>query len=181
MAPHEKDIDYGADEINALVIDPGYSVVRAGFAGEDAPKSVIPTHYGVLPAKQHTSSGKSYVFDDNAIHNPYADLDIRNPMAGDGTVDDWDMASKLWEYAITSRLTVPAQREEKPTNDEGDGDTIMGMEDTENNEKPMAESPLLMAEPSHNPEKNRHKMIEIAMEDWGVPAFYLARSGVLAA
>lgn len=178
MANNQEKVEYGADEINALVLDPGYSVVRAGFAGEDAPKSVVPTHYGVLPSPRN---GTSYVFDDNAIHNPYADLDIRNPMADDGTVEDWEMASRLWEYAITSRLTVPALKEEKPTNGGGDGDVSMGMEDTENTEKPMAESPLLMAEPSHNPDKNRHKMIEIAMEDWGVPAFYLARSGVLAA
>lgn len=173
-------VEYGADEINALVLDPGYSVVRAGFAGEDAPKSVVPTHYGVRTDDKNTPP--SYVFDDNSINNPYANLDIRNPMADDGTVADWEVAAKLWEYAITSRLTVPGLREEKPAIKNGvgeDGDTHM--EDVEKTERPMAESPLLMAEPSHNPERNRTKAIEIAMEDWGVPAFYLARSGVLAA
>lgn len=170
-----QNVEYGADEINALVLDPGYSVVRAGFAGEDAPKSVVPTHYGVH--RDDPSKSPQYVFDDNAIHNPYANLEIRNPMADDGTVEDWDMAAKLWEYTITSRLTVPGLKEEKPAEENGD----VHMEDVENNEKPMAESPLLVAEPSHNPTKNREKAIEIAMEDWGVPAFYLARSGVLAA
>lgn len=160
----------GADEINALVLDPGYSVVRAGFAGEDVPKSVVPSHYGV-------SSKSTLVFDDNSIHNPYADLDIRNPMSEDGLVEDWDVAAKLWEYAITSRLTVPPVKEVKP--DVKDGD--MDVDEVENNEKPMAENPLLMAEPSHNIQKNREKAIEVAMEDWGVPAFYLAKSGVLAA
>lgn len=163
-------LSQGADEINALVLDPGYSVVRAGFAGEDVPKSVVPSHYGV-------SSTSNYVFDDNAIHNPYADLDIRNPMSDDGLVEDWDVAAKLWEYAITSRLTVPPLKEDKPDLKNGD----MDVDGVENNEKPMAENPLLMAEPSHNIQKNREKAIEVAIEDWGVPAFYLARSGVLAA
>ena len=40
------DIDY-ADEVSAIVLDPGYSTTRAGFAGEDVPKSVIPSFYGL--------------------------------------------------------------------------------------------------------------------------------------
>lgn len=160
------------------MLDPGYSVVRAGFAGEDAPKSYVPTHYGVSPSAE--ASPPQYVFDDNAIHNPFSTLEIRNPMADDGTVEDWDVAAKLWEYAITSRLTIPTahksiytSRDEKENGDDA-------MEGIETNEKPLSDSPLLMAEPSHNPLKNREKSIEIAMEDWGTPAFYLARSGVLA-
>jgi actin-related protein 4 len=37
-----------------------------------------------------------------------------------------------------------------------------------------------MTEPAWNPAKAREKTIEIAMEKWGTPAFYLARNGVLA-
>lgn len=48
-------------------------------------------------------------------------------------------------------------------------------------EKPLAEAPLLMTEPGWNSVKSREKYIEIAMEDWGVPAFWLGRTGVLAA
>jgi hypothetical protein len=53
--------------------------------------------------------------------------------------------------------------------------------EVESEEKPLADSPLLMTEPGWNPVKAREKTIEIAMEKWGTPAFYLARSGVLAA
>lgn len=169
--------DTNSDEISALVLDPGFSVVRAGFAGEDAPKSVVPSHYGVVAPG--SGSTPNYVFDDNAIHNPFSDLDIRNPMASDGTVDDWDVAAKLWEYTITSRLTVPAQKIIYSSEDSnGNGD--VNMDEVQEQEKPLSENPLLMAEPSHNPAKNREKSIEIAMEDWGTPAFYLAKSGVLA-
>jgi actin-like protein 6A len=34
------------DEVSALVIDIGSSSVRAGYAGDDTPKAVIPTTYG---------------------------------------------------------------------------------------------------------------------------------------
>ena len=56
-----------------------------------------------------------------------------------------------------------------------------GMEQLEEQEKPLQEFPLLMSEPAWNPAKERQKTIEIAMEDWGVPAFFLAKNGQLAA
>lgn len=37
---------YGGDEINALVIDAGHSSSRIGWAGEDAPRVVLPSYYG---------------------------------------------------------------------------------------------------------------------------------------
>jgi actin-related protein 4 len=55
------------------------------------------------------------------------------------------------------------------------------MEALENLEKPLEDSPLLMTEPGWNPTKAREKCIEIAMEEWGTPAFYLQKTGVLAA
>ncbi|KAI7557076.1 hypothetical protein KC317_g11849, partial [Hortaea werneckii] len=60
--PPVKD-EYGGDEISALILDPGSYSTRAGFAGEDTPKSVVPTHYGQL------SDGQK-LFGENAIHVP---------------------------------------------------------------------------------------------------------------
>lgn len=168
--------EYGADEIGAIVLDPGYSVVRAGFAGEDAPKSVIPSYYGYLPDSKT-------LFDDNAINNPLPGIDIRNPMASDSTVQDWDTAAKLWEYAITSRLTGPKQTSalRNGLNDPAPDGQDVDMEDAENGEAPLSEKPLLMTEPGWNSTKNREKALELAMESWGAPAFYLARSPVTSA
>ncbi|PSR73659.1 hypothetical protein PHLCEN_2v10578 [Hermanssonia centrifuga] len=39
-------VNYGGDEVSALVIDIGTSSLRAGYAGDDTPKAVIPTCYG---------------------------------------------------------------------------------------------------------------------------------------
>lgn len=87
--------EYAGDEVNALVLDPGSYSIRAGFAGEDTPKSVVPSYYGL-----HESSGSSgkYLFGENAIHNPTSHMDIRNPFNSDSVVEDWDTAAKLFEY-----------------------------------------------------------------------------------
>ena len=107
-------------------------------------------------------------------------MEIRNPYNSDGIVEEWETASKLWEYAITSRLTgarqTPAGR--NGLNDEN-GDVDMEMEEEEGSA--LAEYPLLMSEAPWNPTKAREKTMEIAMEEWGVPAFFLAKNGQLAA
>ncbi|MCJ1336286.1 NuA4 histone acetyltransferase subunit [Bachmanniomyces sp. S44760] len=180
VAPSQQ--EYGGDEISALVLDPGYSTVRAGFAGEDVPKAVLPSYYGTTGS----GSDRKFVFGDNSIHTPLPGISIGNPMSKDGNVEDWDTATKLWEYAITSRLTTskPANPMLNGMNDdskENGADVEMKIEETEDAEKPLEENPLLMTETGWNSGKGREKGIEIAMESWGAPAFWLARSGVLAA
>ncbi len=173
-----------ADEVSALVLDPGYATTRAGFAGEDVPKSVIPSHYGILSRE---GSSPEYLFGDNAIHNPVPHVEIRNPISPEGVVEDWDLAARLWEYAITSRLTGsrPTDASKNGLNDREDGDggadEDVKMEGTEEAEKPLADHPLLMTESGWSTAKAREKCVEIAMEDWGCPAFWLGRTGVLAA
>ncbi|KAJ4365535.1 NuA4 histone acetyltransferase subunit [Neocucurbitaria cava] len=172
--------EYAGDEVSAIVLDPGYSSVRAGFAGEDVPKSVCPSFYGQNSAGEH-------LFGENAIHAPVPGLEIKNYWGADGIVEDWDTAAKLWEYAITSRLTGarpgdPAKNGlNDGTNANGDANMDVEMEGTENNEAPLEDSPLLVTEPGWNSAKAREKYIEIAMESWGTPAFFLQKTGVLAA
>ncbi|KAL8867520.1 MAG: hypothetical protein Q9174_005614 [Haloplaca sp. 1 TL-2023] len=55
------------------------------------------------------------------------------------------------------------------------------MEGVETQERPLEENPLIMSEAAWNNGKGREKPIEIAIENWGAPAFWLARSGVLSA
>ncbi|KAK9459862.1 actin family [Lipomyces oligophaga] len=134
---------YGGDEISAVVIDPGSTWTRAGFAGEDSPKAAIPTFYG-------REGDKIYV-GDNDLHTARPGMEIASPME-DGCVADWDMTVKIWDYALSKRLYTDAK-----------------------------EHPLLVTEPSWNPSKNREKAAEIAFEQFGVPAFYLAKEAVCSA
>lgn len=162
------------------MLDPGSSSTRAGFAGEDIPKSVVPTFYGVL------ESGEK-LFGENAIHQPKPGMEIRNPFNAEGIVEDWETAAKLWEYTITSRLTgtrqtsTTSRKRNDNKDDEGD-EQMAGVEEVEEQqEKPLSEYPLVMTEPGWNPTKERAKAVEIAMEEWDVPAFFLAKTGQLAA
>ncbi|KAI9832861.1 MAG: NuA4 histone acetyltransferase subunit [Phylliscum demangeonii] len=166
--------EYGGDEISAIVLDAGYSSVRAGFAGEDVPKSVVPSYYGTVSSK--------LLFGDNSVHTPLPGLSIQNPMALDGTVEDWNTAEKLWQYAITSRLTN-ARAGNPATNGLNDAldDVDLRQDAMSEIEKPMAEHPLFMTEPGWNPVKARELCIEIALEDWGCPAFWMGRNAMLAA
>ena len=103
-------------------------------------------------------------------------------MSAEGTVEDWDTATKLWEYAITSRLTSarPGDPIINGLNDKSN-DMDMRMDGMDDEEKPLAENPLLMTESGWNAGRDREKGIEIAMENWGCPAYWLARNGVLVA
>jgi actin-related protein 4 len=171
----------GTDEVSALVLDPGFATTRAGFAGEDTPKSVVPTYYGVLSK----NGSNKLLFGENDLHTPLPDLEILNPLAGCGTedwVEDWDTAVKLWEYSITSRLTGPRASDPRKNglNDEN-GEMDVDMDGVDDLEKPMEDNPLLMTEPGKTTVKSRERATENAMENWGVPAFWLGRSGVLAA
>ena len=166
------------DEISALVLDAGYSTIRAGFAGEDVPKSVVSSYYGTVPV----GSTPKYLYGDNSVNVPSPGISIGNPMSNDGNVEDWDQAKSLWEHAIISKLTSA-----KPANpilhdkDDKIEQQDVDMDGMDDQEKPMAENPLLATETGWNAGKNREKGIEIAMEDWGCPAYWLARNGALAA
>ncbi|KAF3400607.1 Actin-related protein 4 [Talaromyces pinophilus] len=171
--------EYGGDEVSAIVLDPGYSTTRAGFAGEDTPKSVVPTYYGKYPEESD-----KYIFGDDIFVTPRPGVSIHNPFGRDGIVEDWDMAQRLWEYSFKSRLTgtKPGNPMYNGLNDvPAEGEVPSDEMDVETEEKPLADSPLLMTECGWNPTKAREKTIEIAMENWGTPAYYLAKNGVLAA
>jgi len=43
---------YGGDDISAIVVDAGSCSTRAGWAGEDTPRVVIPSYYGWLPGDE---------------------------------------------------------------------------------------------------------------------------------
>ena len=104
-------------------------------------------------------------------------------MAMDSTVEDWDAAKKLWEYSMT--FCLPGSRTDSSAMDrQSDGEDIKMAEvdeKVEEMERPLEDSPLLMSEAGWNQSKAREKTIEIAMEDWGCPAFWLARNSVMAA
>ncbi|KAI1433864.1 chromatin remodeling and histone acetyltransferase complexes subunit putative [Xylaria sp. CBS 124048] len=177
---------YGGDEVSALVLDAGYCHTRAGFAGEDVPKSILPSFYGSIKKSNTDSTTITYqdAFGDDCLY-PRKDLEVKNYMSRtESVVEDWDTATKMWEFMLIKRLqpdrvvSLGRNRVNDPATD-GEGD--VAMEDIENQEKPLAENPILMTEAPWNTGKAREKALEIAMENWGCPAFWMSRTPVCAA
>ena len=173
------DIPPPPDEVSALVLDPGYCHTRAGFAGEEFPKRVIPSSYVHIDDRD--------IFGDQVLM-PRAGMEVRNYMNRDSVVEDWDAATKLWEYLLVAQLqperpTPPSKNGLNNNNDADNGaDADVDMDDVvDSAEKPLAENPVLVTEAPWNAAKAREKAIEIAMESWGAPAFWHSRTPVLAA
>ncbi|CRK42945.1 hypothetical protein BN1723_016101 [Verticillium longisporum] len=176
---------YGGDEVSALVLDPGYCHTRAGFAGEDVPKSILPSYHGRTTNKEVQ---KDFFGDEYLIARP--DFEVRNYMNKDSVVEDWDTATKMWEYMLTNQLqpfkqTPPSKNGLNDDPKEGEGENgeaaDVAMEDVEEQEKSLQENPLLMSEAPWNTPKAREKAIEVIMENWGCPAFWMSRTPVLSA
>ncbi|KAI1375426.1 Actin/actin-like protein [Hypoxylon crocopeplum] len=175
---------YGGDEVSALVLDAGYCHTRAGFAGEDVPKSVLPSFYGSVKSGEGDSATYRDVLGEECLI-PRADFEIKNYMSRtESIVEDWDAATKIWEHVLIKRLqperpTPPSKNGLNDPIEDGEGD--VEMDDVEEQEKPLTENPVLMTEAPWNAGKAREKAIEIAMENWGCPAFWLSRTPVCAA
>ena len=91
---------YGGDEVGALVFDPGHYSFRVGFAGEDSPKSEIPSMVGISedvttpgagdevksetamevdgkPVDTANVTKKKYHMDTNALHFPKKGMEVK--------------------------------------------------------------------------------------------------------
>ncbi|GJC85039.1 actin-related protein 4 [Colletotrichum liriopes] len=168
---------YGGDEVSALVLDPGYCTTRAGFAGEDVPKSVFPSFYG----RVGSSDAPTTVFGDECLI-PRADLERRG-----GLGRCQQALGAHAHHAPPTRAPYPPSKNglnddpKEEVEGAANGDIDVAMEDVETQEKALQENPLLMTEAPWNNAKSREKAIEIIMENWGCPAFWLSRTPVLAA
>ncbi|TDL29315.1 actin-related protein Arp4p [Rickenella mellea] len=160
-------VNYGADEVSALVLDIGTSSIRAGYAGEDTPKAVVPTSYGFTPQTQDPldvpmEAGGDPAADAAEIkkkaklhigqHGPSMfrhGMEVANPMQA-GLIHDFTPIPSLIRYAFETGLSCNA-----------------------------AEHPVLVTEPPWNTPANRERMAEIMFEEFQVPAFYISNTGVL--
>lgn len=91
---------YGGDEVNALVIDPGSHTTRAGFAGEDTPKCLISSNYGVA------ANGVDKFYGESRIHVPRQGMEIKSYVSG-GVITDFDAAGDFWQHTFERHLRAP--------------------------------------------------------------------------
>ncbi len=138
------------EDVPAVVIDNGTGMIKAGMAGDEAPKAYFPTVVGYVKFNKIIGTDrKDCAIGDDAIQKKGL-LSLKYPLEN-GIVQNWSDMEKIWRYCYFDQLKTDPEIH-----------------------------PVLLTEAALNPKKNREKMMEIFFDEFKVPGFYVYTQAVLA-
>ncbi len=138
------------DRSNTLVVHNGSDMIRAGFAGEEAPQTVIPsiveksikesTMVGVRSVTRWRSAPRGRRYRSKLVY----------PIV-DGVVESWSAVEELWRLLFYDELRICPE-----------------------------ENRVLLTETPHNPDRCREKTAQVMFESFCFEAMFLASEPVIA-
>ncbi|KAJ2368693.1 centractin- actin- protein of the dynactin complex, partial [Coemansia sp. RSA 2610] len=133
-----------------VVIDNGSGVIKAGFAGDDQPKSFFSSFVG-RPKHLRMMAGavEGSCFIGRHAEDLRGLLKVHYPLEH-GVVTDWEDMERIWAYIYDDELKTLSE-----------------------------EHPVLLTEAPLNPSANREQAAQIFFETFNVPAFYTSIQAVL--
>ena len=131
------------EEVQSIVIDNGSGNCRAGFAGEEGPRSVFPSYVGYPKYDNIIIGHKKDFYIGNDASAKIGILNLSYPIEH-GVVINWEDMEKIYDHIFKNDLQVE-----------------------------VAQHKVLLTEPLMNPKKNKEQLAQFLFETFKVLVYLL--------